>query len=186
MICAVAALASHVALAEPPTSYSDEVPGYFGIEARGLIEASSGSGAVHGGDAHVAFEPAQLAIVAGGRYETDSHSELAGFDFGLRWFTSPTKARGWFIGGGGFLGAEYVDNIDVARLDGIYGEVGLEWPRTSRARLTGSVRLDWLGSHADPDLRVMPPAELTMLSLNVGVFLGGRHTRALPPPPQDE
>lgn len=169
------------AFAGPNSSDFDELFSNFGLEAGGFVGAGSlGSGAVAGGDAHVVLEAAPGALLIGSRFGSDLKStQFATFDAGIRYFLNERAVNSWFVGGGGFYGAEYTSsfNFQIGTMGGAYGEVGIETPRDLNARGILSVRGDLGGAQQRDISRIEPTPFYGVLSLNLTILIGGDGTK---------
>ena len=179
-ITSLSGLLSKTSHADPSTA-ADSAFRHLGLEMRAIggLAPSFGKVAFFGGDGHLLIEGEQFAVLLGGRLLTDSSSrQVAVGEAGARYF--PERLFGLFGGGGLFYGAEYVDDLAFAigHVGGAYAEAGMELPRAWLFRFTGSLRAD-LGYAAKTEFsRIEPTPTFTMLSLNVGFFLGGQGTSA--------
>ncbi len=74
----------------------------------------------------------------------------------------------------------------TANMVGGAAEGGFEFPRTSNIRLMTSIRADLGYAYRNESYGVVPTSLFSMVSLNVGFFLGGNNTRSetpeAPPP----
>jgi hypothetical protein len=145
------ALVSTNAAAGPNATDVDELFSVFALEARGFVgtTASLDSAGVAGGDGHLLIEHGPFAVLVGGRLGADfKDSQFALFDLGARYFPNPYATTALFAGGGAFFGPAYVNGFQfqTGNIAGVYGEVGIESPRDSKARVTAALRLDLGGA----------------------------------------
>ena len=170
------------ASAAPSNEDLNAFSSYFGLESRAFVSTSGSTGGSRavGGDLHLVLEGPPLAILLGARLSADRANGMVAFDAGGRWFPDPTATIGVSAGGGFFVGSENAQSSSFAigTIGGIYGEAGLELPRTSPIRIVASLRLDLGGARQSADSQITPKSPYVMASINVGVFFGGQGTRA--------
>lgn len=198
----VASLAALFAVAVPATAKADPHLEHLfdnvGLELRGFTGAAPrfGTGFVNGGDVRLLVEGAHFGVVVGGRMGAAGTGPYPGplgtrapaeqflvFDVGARGFLDTRAPIGVFFGGGLTYGETDVDGaFRNADLFGLYGEAGVELPRTSGIRLTGSLRLDVADARTAEYSRIPGDGRIQMLTLNAGVLLGGPATGCYPHP----
>lgn len=187
VVLCVAGLHSATSQAGPSNADVDSVFGrYIAMELRGVValSPSSGSSTFLGADGHFLIEGESVAVVLGGRLLAGiGNRQIALGEIGGRYFPQEHAALGWFAGGGGFYGAEYVDGLAfaISHVGGVYAEGGFELPRTFPLRLTTSLRVDLGYAGVTEFSRIEPSPLFAMASLNLGFLFGGssfRVTRA--------
>ncbi len=132
--------------AGPSNADLDEFFSDFGIEARGFGAVTGGftDPGVLGGDLHVVIEGPPVGVFVGIRAGANlGDTQFVVGDLGFRYFFLPSR-RLFFVGGGAFYGGEFTAAyaFSTGSIGGPFAEIGLEYPRTSRARVLASLRVD--------------------------------------------
>ncbi len=175
------------AFAAPSTSGVDDFLSSFGLEVRAFAGGSAtfGKGFVAGGDAAIAFGGPRFDLLVGARAGSDGvATQFGAFDTGIRYFLRDDRPLGFFIQGDFMLGLQSTDQqlaLLTSNLVGAAAEGGFEFPRTSNIRLTTSLRVDLGYTYLNENSRAVPNSLFSMVSLNVGFFLGGNNTRCVTP-----
>jgi|GEM_PF-4902729 len=198
-VAACAALAGIVALALPRAAAAapsgDSFDALFervGFELRGFSGvARLGTGFVNGGDVRLVLQGAHGGFFFGGRFggagrepfsgprgSVPTAAQFVSFDVGGRGYLKPEAPLSLFLGGGLTYSGHYVDGFAFryANAAGLFGEVGLEGPRTSGIRLTGALRLEAAAASRAEFSRIATEALGGMATLNLGIFFGGAKT----------
>lgn len=164
---------------------------HVGIEARAIagVAPNFGSQLPFGADVRLVFQWPRVGLTLGARVlgaGTGAYNEpkdtlpkavsSIGFDGGLRVFLSATSDFGPFAAAGLHYAQASTDAFDYAMLTAGYGEIGVEFPRSSGPRLAAALRCDVGGMSKASYSRIPVPDAFVMPSLQVGFLFGGAGT----------
>jgi hypothetical protein len=184
--------APRAAAAGPSAESIDALFERVGFELRGFSGvARLGTGFVNGGDARLVLQGAHGGFFFGGRFGAAGRESFNGprggiptsaqfisVDVGGRGYLKPQATMSFFLGGGLTYTTHYVDGFAFrfANAAGIFGEAGLEGPRTSGFRFTGALRLEGATQSRAAFSRIATEPVGGMVTLNLGIFFGGAKT----------